>query len=69
MVGNLGQVNDGRTPEWPFLAASGNLHHPTPFLRLCCQQREPRQILRLQLTAFGGDQSASLKRKTGPRAG
>jgi len=68
-MGNLGQVNDARAPEWPFLTTSGNLHHPTPFLRLCCQQRKPSQILRLQLTAFGRDQSASLKRKTGPRAG
>jgi hypothetical protein len=68
-MGDLGQVNDARTSEWSFLAASGNLHHPAPFLRLCCQQRKPCQILRFQLTAFGCDQSASLKRKTGPRAG
>ncbi len=68
-MSNLGQVNDARTPKRPFLTASGNLHHPTPFLRLCCQQREPSQILRFQLTAFGCDQSPGLKRKTGPRAG
>lgn len=68
-MGNLGQVNDARTPEWPFLTASGNLHHPAPFLRLCGQQGQPCKILRLQLTAFGCDQSATLKRKTGPRAG
>jgi len=68
-MSDLGQVNDARTPERPFLGASGNLHHPAPFLRLCRQQRKPRQILRFQLTAFGGDQSASLERKTGPRAG
>jgi len=40
-MGYLGQVNDARTAEWPFLAASGNLHHPAPLLRLCCQQRKP----------------------------
>jgi hypothetical protein len=68
-MSNLSQVNDARTPKRPFLAASGNLHHPAPFLRLCRQQGEPSQILRFQLTALGCDQSASLKRKTGPRAG
>lgn len=68
-MGNLGQVNDAGTPERPFLAASGNLHHPTPFLRLCCQQREPCQVLRFEFAAFRRDQSATLKRKTGPGAG
>ncbi len=66
---NLGQVNDARTPEWPLLAASRNLHHPAPFLCLCGQQGQPRKILRFQLAALWGDQSATLKRKTGPRAG
>jgi len=37
-MGNLSQVNDARTPEWPFLTASGDLHHPAPFLRLCGHQ-------------------------------
>lgn len=68
-MGNLSQVNDTRTPEWPFLTASGNLHHPAPFLRLCGQQGQPRKVLRFQLAAFGCNQSATLKRKTGPRAG
>ncbi len=68
-MSNLGQVNDARTPKRPFLTATGNLHHPTPFLRLCRQQGKPSQILWFQLTAFGCDQSASLERKTGPRAG
>jgi hypothetical protein len=68
-MGDLSQVNDARTPERPFLAASGNLHHSAPFLRLCCQQRQPRQIFRQQLSTFRCYQSATLKRKTGPRAG
>jgi len=34
-MSNLGKVNDARTPEWPFLATSGNFHHAAPFLCLC----------------------------------
>lgn len=68
-MGNLSQVNDACTPEWPFLTASGNLHHAAPFLRLCGQQGQPRKVLRFQLAAFRCNQPATLERKTGPRAG
>jgi len=37
-MSNLSQFNDAGTPKRPFLTASGNLHHPAPFLRLCRQQ-------------------------------
>lgn len=45
------------------------IHHPSPFLRLAGGEREPGQILRFQLAAFGCNQAITEERKTGPRAG
>lgn len=48
---------------------ASSVHHSAPFLRLAGGQRQPGQIFREELAAFGGDQPITEERKTGPRAG